>query len=212
MAWIWIYDWYMLACDGVPGGEASVHIPDTDASVHPRKAWRAPSWLFQISFALVGVGPLKERHVPDRSSALRLGASHTRLLLKGARRVFLWQLRAVFETVRNEETAAAGAMPAGVAQGTMGDTEQKPPKRHLTGTEGLGQKKADLSQYMHNLTEKQQLAFSLNFEYGLGLAEIASRMGLNRKTVYEHIEAAKRKVDQAHSNEKRARRVTREDE
>ena len=55
---------------------------------------------------------------------------------------------------------------------------------------------------MDNLTEKQRLAFSLKCEYRLGLTEIASRMGLNRKTAYEHIEAAQRKIDQVHSNEK----------
>ncbi len=63
------------------------------------------------------------------------------------------------------------------------------------------------------VTEKQQLAFSLKFEYALGLAEIATRMGLDRKTAYEHIEAAKRKMDQARSNEKsKARRPKSEDE
>jgi predicted DNA-binding protein YlxM (UPF0122 family) len=55
---------------------------------------------------------------------------------------------------------------------------------------------------MDNLTEKQHLAFSLRFEYGLGLAEVASRMGVDRKTAYEHIEAAKRKVNHARSKEK----------
>jgi DNA-binding CsgD family transcriptional regulator len=213
IAWTWIHDWYVLACDGVPRGETSVPVPDTDASDPPRKGWLAPSWLFQISFALVGVGPLKEHHVPDRSSELRLGAAHTRLLLKGARRVFLWQLGSAFETVRNEETAAAGAMPAGATQGTVGGTKQMGPKLRLTGTEGLGPKKTDLSHYTDRLTEKQRQAFSLKYEYELGLAEIASRMGLDRKTAYEHIEAAKRKIDQARSSEKRkAHRLTREDE
>jgi len=74
----------------------------------------------------------------------------------------------------------------------------KKPKHWLKGNQGLA-RKADLSQYMHNLTEKQQMAFSLKFEYELGLAEIASRMGLDRKTAYEHIEAAVRKVDQVRS-------------
>lgn len=40
----------------------------------------------------------------------KLGKAHTRLLLKGARRVFLWDLGAAIETVQNEETAAAGAI------------------------------------------------------------------------------------------------------
>jgi hypothetical protein len=71
------------------------------------------------------------------------------------------------------------------------------------GYEGLPHKEIDLSRYMDNLTEKQQMAFSLKNEYRLGLAEIASRMNLDRKTVYEHIDAANRKIDQGQSREKR---------
>ena len=49
----------------------------------------------------------------------RLGEAHTRLLLKGARRVFLWELSATFRTARNEETAEAGAIPE------RGETERR---------------------------------------------------------------------------------------
>jgi len=52
------------------------------------------------------------------------------------------------------------------------------------------------------LTDKQQLAFSLKHEYGLGLAKIAERMEIDRKTAYEHLEAASRKIDQGSSNER----------
>lgn len=116
--------------------------------------------------------------------------------------MFLWELGAAIKTVRNEEIAAAGAIPRGtVSEHTEAPDKRKDSEHRLKGTDGLV-KKTDLSQYMHNLTEKQQLAFSLKYEYGLGLAEIASRMGLDRKTAYEHIEAARRKIDQAHSSEK----------
>lgn len=71
------------------------------------------------------------------------------------------------------------------------------------GLEALPSKKLDLSRYMDNLTEKQRMAFSLKNEYGLGLAEIAWRMDLDRKTAYEHIQAANRKIDQDQSREKR---------
>jgi hypothetical protein len=71
------------------------------------------------------------------------------------------------------------------------------------GFEGLPHKKLDFSRYMDNLTEKQRTAFSLKQEYGLRLAEVASRMGLDRKTAYEHIQAAERKIDQVWSGEKR---------
>ena len=211
----WIRDWYILACEGenqwvqkvgsipfVPGGTASISVPLTAPPLPPPKSWRAPAWLFQVSLALVGVGPLKTEHVPATDSEEKLGAAHTRLLLKGARRVFLLELGAAIETVRNEEIVAAGAVPAEMVSG--GQTgELKKPKHWLKGNEGLGQKKPDLSQYMHGLTDKQQLAASLKWEYGLGLSEIASRMGLDRKTAYGHLEAAKRKIDQVRSGEKR---------
>jgi DNA-directed RNA polymerase specialized sigma24 family protein len=151
----------------------------------------------------VGIGPLKTQHVPTGSKEDRLGEAHTRLLLKGARRSFLWQLGTAIETVRSEEIAAAGAIPLSVTDPRMQETKKPNDVKHEPkGVEGLV-RKADLSQYMHNLTEKQQLAFSLKFEYELGLAEIALRMGLDRKTAYEHIEAANRKLNQVHSGEKR---------
>lgn len=222
----WVREWYVLACDGenqsvrheasvpfVPGGQVSAHIPGAHPPPPGPTGWRAPAWLFQISIALVGVGPLKQNHIPDNNSEAKLGEAHTRLLLKGARRILLWELGSAIETVANEEIAAAGAIPAETTKAAEEEAGQKSPKRRLTGTNGLGPKKADLSHYMHGLTEKQHLAFSLKYEYALGLAEISSRMGLDRKTAYEHIEAAKRKIDQARSNEKgKARRVTSEDE
>ena len=211
----WTRDWYILACDGenqsirhegkidfVPGQTVSLSIPTTVVPSLTPASWRAPAWLFAIS-PLVGVGPLKQQHVPNTDSAEKLGEAHTRLLLKGAGRVFLWELGAAIETVSNEEIAAAGAIP----RETVGKQAEQPSKRKdskqgLKGTEGLGNK-TDFSQYMlHNFTEKQRLAFSLRYEYGLGLTEIASRMGLDRKTAYEHIEAADRKVSQARSNER----------
>ncbi|MCI0350814.1 MAG: HTH domain-containing protein, partial [Acidobacteriales bacterium] len=75
-------------------------------------------------------------------------------------------------------------------------------KRGFKGTQGLGPKKTDLSQYMNKLTQKQQLALSLKYEYELPVTEIASRMEVDRKTVYEHIDAAERKIAQIRSAEK----------
>lgn len=118
----WIRDWYVLACDGesesvrrvgsvpfVPGQTVSFSIPTT-APPLPPTSWRGPSWLFEISLALFGIGLMKPQHVPATDSEEKLGESHTRLLLKGARRVFLWELEATIRKVRNEETAAAGAI------------------------------------------------------------------------------------------------------
>jgi hypothetical protein len=222
----WIRQWYILACEGendgvrhvgtvefVPASTVSVSIPTTVPPLPPPTSWRAPAWLFGIS-PMVGVGPLKEKHVPANDSEERLGEAHTRLLLKGAKRAFFWELGAAIETVRNEEIAAAGAIPAATVGGqTEEPSKQKGSKSLLKGIEGLGPKKTDLSQYMHNLTERQHLAFSLKYEFGLGLSEIASRMGLDRKTAYEHLAAANRKINQARSNEKsKARRPKSGDE
>lgn len=213
----WIRDWYILACDGenqyvqevasasvpfVPGETVSIPIPLTATPSLSAKSWRAPAWLFEVSPSLGLIRPLKTKHVPPADSEEKLGAAHTRLLLNWARRVFLWELGAAIERVRNEETAAAGAIPAAAVGGQARESNEAP-KHWLEGVEGLGPKTADLSKYMDDLTEKQRLAFSLKYEYGLGLAEIASRMGLDRKTAYEHIEAAKRKIDQVRSSEKR---------
>ena len=78
----------------------------------------------------------------------------------------------------------------------------KEPKHWQKGTQGL-QKKLNFSGYYHLLTDKQQLAFSLKLEYEVGLSELASRMGISRKTASEHLHAAKRKIDQSLSNDKR---------
>jgi hypothetical protein len=126
-----IRDWYVLACDGenryvqhigrvdvVPGQTASLPIP-LSVSVSPTsKSWCAPAWMFAVGVAYTGIGPLKTENVPTMDSEEKLDIAHTRLLLAGARRLFLWALRAVIERVRNEETAAAGAIPRQAANNT----------------------------------------------------------------------------------------------
>jgi DNA-directed RNA polymerase specialized sigma24 family protein len=209
----WIRDWYILACDGekryirlagsapvVPGQTISFSVPTAVPPLLAPESWRAPAWLFLVA-PEGGIRLLRSEHVPARDSEQRLGAAHTRLLLKAARRVFLRVLAEAIERVRNEETAAASAIPAVTVGNETGQRNSRP-KNWLKGTEGLV-RKADFSPYMSGLTEKQQLAFSLKYEYELGLTEIASRMGLNHKTAYDHIEAAKRKVDQTISSERR---------
>ena len=118
----WMREWYILACEGenqsvrhvgqiefVPGGTGSLSISTVAPAFLPPTAWRAPAWLFVLS-PLVGVGPLKQHHVPAGNSEDRLGESHTRLILNGARRVFLWDLESAIGTVMKEEIAAAGAI------------------------------------------------------------------------------------------------------
>jgi DNA-binding CsgD family transcriptional regulator len=200
----WIREWYILACDGenqyvrhtarvdfAPGQTVSASIPLALAPFPPPESWRAPAWLFQVG-PVVGIGPLKTKNVPANDSEERLSAAHTRLLLKGARRVFLGHLSAAIETVRNEEVAAAGAIQTPTVDAQAREPNKRP-KHWLKGTEGLV-RKADLSKYTHGMTERQQMAFSLKYEYELGPTEIASRMGLDRKTVNEHIEAANKKI------------------
>jgi DNA-binding CsgD family transcriptional regulator len=76
------------------------------------------------------------------------------------------------------------------------------PRRWLKGTEGL-KRKADLSRYWHGLTQKQELAASLKWEYGLRVSEIAVRMGIDRSTVAEHLDAANKKIKEHRSNDSR---------
>jgi len=134
----WVRDWYILACDGenrhvhdlglipfVPGQTALIDIALIAPPIPPPKSWRAPAWLFAISLPLVGIGRLKTKHVPATNSEEKLSEAHTRLLLRGARRVFLWELEATIRTALNEETAAAGAIPAE----TVGQEKRPPLKR-----------------------------------------------------------------------------------
>jgi hypothetical protein len=212
-----IRDWYILACDESnqyvqavasvpfqPGETVSIPIPLSSPEIASPESWRAPAWLFAVG-PMVGIGPLKTKHVPATDSEERLSAAHTRLLLKGARRVFLWKLGAEIETVRNEEIAAAGAIPPTtvVVEQAKDERKEEDSKQRPRGTEGLGQKAADYSHYLDGLTEKQKLAFSLRVEYRLPLAEVASRMRVDRKTAYEHYQTAVKKIDQSRSNEKR---------
>lgn len=119
----WMFDWYVFACDGEsrrmrhiatfqfePGKTVSTPVPNSFAPFPPVTTWRAPAWLFQVSLVLVGIGVVKTDRVPSKESVERLGPGHTRLILKGAKRVFLWNLGEVVERVRNEEIAAAGAV------------------------------------------------------------------------------------------------------
>src|ERR1700722_1740193 len=210
----WIRGWYILACDGenqwvrrvgsdsfVPGQTASISIPTTASPSDLPRSWRVPAWLFQLSVAFFGIGLLKNKHVPQTDSEEKLGAAHTRLFIKGARRVFLWELQGAIETVRNEELAAAGATSAQVTGGESTGIPKKP-KYWSKGIKGLTLR-ADLSQFKQGLTEKQELAFSLKYEYQVGPAELAARMGIDRKTAHEHIKAVDRKIGQLRSSEKR---------
>jgi len=113
------------------------------------------------------------------------------------------QLQVLIGTVVDEQLQRLEARWAVSTIQVSGQMESRGSKRQLTGTQGLGPKKIDLSRWLDGLTEKQHLAFSLKQEYGLGLAEIAARMGVDRKTAYEHINAAATRIDQIRSGESR---------
>jgi DNA-binding CsgD family transcriptional regulator len=79
----------------------------------------------------------------------------------------------------------------------------------------LPPKKQDLSVYFDRapLTERQRECLSLRLEYGLTVSQIAERLGITRKVVDEHIEAATRKLDNARVNDKvRARKAVHDPE
>ena len=135
---VWISDWYVLACEGenrhhvllanleVLGGQTSTIPIDISKLYSPPSAppWRAPAWLFQVSPVFFGIGVVKTNRMPDKESTERLGLSHTRLLLKGAKRVFLWELEKAIERVRNEEIAAAGTV-----RREMGHASERQPNK-----------------------------------------------------------------------------------
>jgi hypothetical protein len=136
-AFAWIHDWYILACEGesqsvprvaslpfIPGQTVSSAIPTTVSPLPSPNSWRAPCWLFNISLALFGIGNMKTEHVPATDSGEKLGESHTRLLLKGARRIFVWRLISEIERTRNEEIAAAGAIRTEEVK-----TQKRPPNK-----------------------------------------------------------------------------------
>ena len=92
----WIRRWYVLVCEG---------------ENHVWKSWRAPAWLFMPLQQFTGINRLKPEHVPADDSVQRLGAAHTRLILSGLRQALFRDLGAAIAIIRNEELAAAGAIP-----------------------------------------------------------------------------------------------------
>lgn len=121
----WLRDWYVLACDGenqhvrrsetiefIPGQTVSSSIPLAVSPYPSPKNWRAPAWLFGVSLAHFGFGLLKQKHIPATDSDQKLGPALTRLIIKGARRKFLWELRDAIRKVLNEEISVAGTIPS----------------------------------------------------------------------------------------------------
>jgi hypothetical protein len=102
---------------------------------------------------------------------------------------------------KHEGTGAApGARPPAADQGIA--NEQHPP---------LPSKKHEYSGLMDSarLTELQRECYSLKHEYQLPVVEIARRLGRDRKTIQEHIDAADKKVTLAASKERSQKRRAR---
>jgi len=93
--------------------------------------------------------------------------------------------------------------------GEKPDTTKR--RRQPKGFEGLGQKRTDFSMYIAGarLTDKQRDCFSMKYEYGLGVAEIARRLEKHHSSVQYHLEAAKRKMNHSQARERRARKRAR---
>jgi DNA-binding NarL/FixJ family response regulator len=75
----------------------------------------------------------------------------------------------------------------------------------------LPRKKQDLSEYIDaaRLTELQLTCFSLRLERGLSIADIARLLGRDRKTIQEHIESAKKRIDVTRMKERLKKRSAR---
>jgi hypothetical protein len=77
------------------------------------------------------------------------------------------------------------------------EPQEQPTADASKGFDGLGQKQTDLSQYFDaaELTERQRECASLKWEYGLGVTEIARRLGLgHHSTVQEVLKAVDTKL------------------
>jgi len=74
----------------------------------------------------------------------------------------------------------------------------------LSEVEKLPRRRNDLSEWLDRaaLTDRQRECLSLKFEYELSQTRIARYLGIDRKTVDEHIEAGKKKLDVGRIREK----------
>jgi DNA-directed RNA polymerase specialized sigma24 family protein len=107
----------------------------------------------------------------------------------------------------------AAALPDNTAPlATPGSEPAAAPKIAEKGLSGgrpskkdkLPAKTIDLSRYLDQaqLTDRQRECFSLRFEYEMKLSAIAKWLGLSRKTIDEHIAAARRRMDWSEIKEK----------
>jgi len=115
------------------------------------------------------------------------------------------------DSLEVQPPAEPGASPAG----TPSSPPQVPKKgvrpKSIEDLGALPRKKQDLSEYIDaaRLTELQLTCFSLRFERGLSIADIARLLGRDRKTIQEHIESAKKRIDVTRMKERFKKRSAR---
>jgi DNA-binding CsgD family transcriptional regulator len=75
----------------------------------------------------------------------------------------------------------------------------------------LPKKRLDFANFFDQaqLTDRQRECASLKLEYGLTVTGIADRLGITRKTVDEHLEAAERKIQMARAKDNARARMGR---
>jgi DNA-binding CsgD family transcriptional regulator len=85
------------------------------------------------------------------------------------------------------------------------------PNIELRESKELPEKQTDLSNYFDQaqLTDRQRECVSLKLEYGMTVTDIADRLGITRKTVDEHVEAAERKIEIARARERASKQKSR---
>jgi hypothetical protein len=167
----------------------------------------APAWLLEMHQVVERLPAYIYTSLPE---ALRMGGcnpdnAEQMQAIESARKTLgsVEQIQTLTERVIDQQLERLVRRWSASAPSFQTQTSPMAEVHRPKGFEGLPRKNLDLSRYMGNLTAKQWMAFSLKNEYGLGLAEIASRMGLNRKTAYGHIQAANTKIDQDQSSAKR---------
>jgi DNA-directed RNA polymerase specialized sigma24 family protein len=86
-------------------------------------------------------------------------------------------------------------------------SEAQTPDRQIKSELKLPTKVRDLSQYLDQaqLTERQRDCISFKLEYGLTTTAIAQHLGLSRKTIDEHVAAAKRRLQLSQLKDKSRR-------
>lgn len=166
----------------------------------------APAWALEVDRVAELVPSRIYDALPEllrRGGYYASNPAEVEIIRSAANKVSSEQMHALTEKVLDQQLRRLEGRWSVPAIQVRGQNEPKDSKRSLKGFEGLGHKKANFSQYMVGMTDKQQMAFSLKYEYGLRLTEIASRMEIDRTTAREHLDAANRKLERSRAFEKR---------